>query len=182
MVENTLQKLVSKAYEAYQEGSRVGSRLLNVRLSVKERVVQRSVRRALMVLGFGLGFLVLAFEDCWVTDSPLFTVVGSAASLLFLVLCWTAGGLWWLVTGNKQVYIWAKDLLPFCVQPYRSIAGIPAVFMVLAPLYARLLRVFNHLPWIERHWQGFLIWSRLLLWLLTIGIWLIAIWLNIAGS
>ena len=173
--------MVNKAYEACMDSGRAGFRILHAKLSVEERVTKRSVKRAVMALGFGLGFLAIASEDCWVTESPLFMVLGSIVCLLFLALSWVAGGIWWLVTGSKKVCIWAKGLLPFGVQPYRSASGISILFFVLAIGIAWLLRILNRMPSFERHRRAFFPWLRFVFWLATVFVWFLAIWLNLAG-
>lgn len=182
MAKNILQELVGKAHKASLKSDHVGSGLVTAKLNVEKQAVLRSIRRALLLLGFGLGFLAIAFDTSWVTDSPLFTVVGSVTCLLFLVVCWLTGALCWLVTGGKVICIWAKSLWPFCVQPYRSASGIPVVFMLIVLICTHLLADDNRLCWTGgKYQQTFLVWLRRLLWLLTIGVWLTALWLNTAG-
>lgn len=180
MTKNTLQELVGQAHDASLKGSHMGSSPVKAKLNIEKRVALRSIRRALLLLSLGLGFLALAFGDSWVTDSPLFNVVGSVACFLFLLLCGAAGIFWWLVTGSGEVADWAVDLLPFFVQPYRSVSGIVVVVVVIALFCPPLLRVCSQLPRIVKHQQALLVWLRRLLWLLTIGVWLAALWLNMA--
>jgi len=180
MAENTVQRLVRKAWEAHIKGSRMGFGPARVNLNFDERVVQQSIGRAMSLLGFGLGLLTLAFDDCWVTDSPLFNMVGGIVCLLFLLLCWATGVLWWILTASGKVCDWASDLFWFGAQPYRASAGIAAVFIVAVPLCQQLLEICGRQPWLERYWQNFLVLLRWLLWLLAIGVWLVALWQNTA--
>ena len=95
--------------------------------------------------------------ESWMTRSPIFNAVGSLISLLGLLACWITGGLWWLVTANAAVCRWAGQLLPFGVQPFRSIIGILVLMVALAVavrrflpgsgLETRTLRTLRRLTW-----------------------------------
>lgn len=180
MAKNNLQDLVEHIYGSSKH-HHVGFGLGKVKSNIDRQAALRTIRWSLLLLGFGLGFLAVAFKDSWVTRSPLFIVAGSVMCFLFVVFCWLAGVLWWVVTGSKVVCTWAKNLWPFCVQPYRSVAGIVAVFIVIALLSPLLLMACGRLPWVGRNLTVFLLWLRRLLWLFTLGVWLASICVNLAG-
>jgi len=148
-------------------------------IKVEQVAVRRSIKRALVWLGFSLAFLALACGDSWVAESPLFNLVGSIACFVFLLLCWATGSLWWLIRGSKEVCVWAHNLMPFCVQPYRSIASIPVLFIVIRLSCDKWLWVCNCLPWFGKHWQVFLAVIRWGLWLLFVTAWFAATCLTV---
>ena len=87
MAKKTVQKFVEQAQEAYSKKGIGDSGLVEMGIKVEQVVSRRSIKRALVWLGFGLAFLSLAFDNSWVTESPLFNLVGSVACFLFLLLC-----------------------------------------------------------------------------------------------
>lgn len=171
MAENILQKMVRNAESAYMNSNSESTGLVKSRLGVEERKVRRSIRLALIVLGFGLGFLVLVVDSSWVTNSPLLNVAGGILCFLFLTACFFTGILWWLVTGSGVLIEWAGDMLPFGVQPYRSALCMPLVFIAIAIFLGRLCEACKQLSWIERRWHKVLIRIRLMLWLLAAVVW-----------
>lgn len=180
MAKINLQELIENLQNASYKGDRIGSGLTKAKSNIEKQVALRSIRSALLLMGLGLALLSVAFKDSWATNSPLFIVAGSIACFLFLVFCWMTGMLWWIITGSKVVCVWSKNLWPFCTQPYRSGAGIIAVFIVIALFCPLLLTGCIGLPGIRKNWMVCLIWLRRLLWLLTLAVWLVAIWLNTA--
>lgn len=179
MAKKTVQKFVEQAQEASSKNGTRGSGLVEMSIKVEQVAARRSIKRALVWLGFGLAFLALAFGDSWVTESPLFWVVGSGASWLFLTVTRAVGELWWFVTGSEGVSIWAIKRGPFGIQPYRSIAGIPVVFIVIASACNGLLWVCNRLPWFGKHRLPFLAMFRWGFWLLAVTAWLAALGLTV---
>lgn len=181
MAENTVQKLVRQVYEVSGDGDRMDPGLGGIKSNIDKQATLRSISRALLLLGVGLAFLALAFDESWVTSSPIFNLVGALVCCLFLILCIVTGILWWLLTGSGNVFAFAMELLPFGVKPYRPAVGMAVVFIAIALFLPLLLQDYYRLPRIGKHWQTFLVWFRWLLWLLTIGVWVAAIWLNTLG-
>lgn len=180
MAKNNLQELVENLHKASLKGNRIISDLMEAKSNIEKQAALRSIKWALLLMGPGFGLLSITFKNSWVADSPLFNVAGAVACFLFIVFCWMTGVLWWILTGSKAVCIWSNNLWPFCTQPYRSGAGIVAVFVVIALFCPLLLIGCSRLPGIRKNWMVCLIWLRRLLWLLTLAVWLIAIWLNTA--
>ncbi len=77
MAKKTVQKFVEQAQKAYSKNGTGSSELAELCSKVDQAVSQRSITRAIIWLGFGLAFLAIAFGDSWVTESPLFNVLGS---------------------------------------------------------------------------------------------------------
>lgn len=68
----------------------------------------------------------------WPVRSPLLRGVGAPTILIVLVGIRLGGLLWWVVTGSHRVSVWANDLLPWGIQPYRSILGIVGLSLLTA--------------------------------------------------
>jgi hypothetical protein len=175
MAKQTVQQFVEQAREASLENKQRSSGLTETGFKIERVTARRSIKRALIWLGFGLGFLALASGDSWVAESPLFNILGTGGCSVSLCICWAAGGLWWLVRGSEEVCLWAKSLLPACVQPYRSIAGIPVVFIVIRLASDGLFWISDRLPWTGKNRLGLVTLFRRGLWLLAATAWLAAL-------
>lgn len=87
MAENILQKMVRAAESMYEDSSGDSAGLVKSKSGIEERRVRRSIRLALVVLSFGLGFLVITVDNSWITNSPLLNIAGGVLFFLFLLVC-----------------------------------------------------------------------------------------------
>lgn len=177
-MQNSIQKMLNEAYKACLEKGQRSASLIHMRLSANERVVYRSVRKAVVLLSLGLGYMVLAFKDSWVTHSPAFNFVGAGVCLVVLAICWAAGGVWWLFIGSKKIMTWAAAYLPFGIQPYKSASAIVIILILAGMQLVKLLRFGQGLPLIENQRKGYMLFVRLLAWLAAIIVCIAAIRLN----
>jgi len=93
----------------------------------RQRRRPEEVRLAYMA---GLSTVALALaaylgEWRWVVHSPLFGTVGAVVSELAVWVSWVVGLVWWLVTGDESVRLWAVSWFWHGgVQPLRSALGL----------------------------------------------------------
>jgi len=127
-------------------------------LRIRRRSTVSSTKRGIIAVGGALAYLGSQSHQSWVSESPLFTVVGGAVTLLLLAACCVAGAIFWLVTKRAVVLAWAVDLLPFGGPRFRSAAGIFVLFWAFASAWDKLpgirdlgltpLRVLRWVVWI----------------------------------
>jgi hypothetical protein len=154
-----------------RKGMRVFRKLQGVKemdARLQRRALARTATRCAVDLGVAFGLIAVTAGESWVTGSPLFRAVGSGACLLLLLVSCAAGGCWWAVTGNPGAFNWAKGLLPFCVEPYRSGAGLALCLVVAGLALARI-------PWGERLYGRQIVYVRYVLQCLVTVVWLVAV-------
>jgi hypothetical protein len=147
---------------------KANSGLAQTRLLMAKRSLTRTVKYSVSALGLALALIASTSRDSWVTRSPIFNFLGSAGSVLILLLCIAGGGIWWLITGSKGICVWAKSLMPFCPQPYRAAIGIAALFLIIASNIPVL-------PWSDRFERRHMTIIHLSVWGIVGYAWIVAI-------
>lgn len=134
----------------------------------EHRRLTTSAKWALVMLGLALSCMGFLAGDSWVRRSPLFTVLGGAASMVFAIASLAAGMAFWLLTRNGDLCCWAVAQMPFGGPAYRSAAGILASMLIVA-------RYWDRLPGMRKVGLNVLLWVSRLLWLAAVTACLVAI-------
>jgi hypothetical protein len=142
--------------------------LAQTRLHIEQRILNRTVKCAVAAMGLALSLIACTSRNSWVTRSPIFNFLGAAGGALLLLLCLVGGGIWWLITGSKDICVWASGLLPLCPQPYRAAIGIAALFLIVASIMPKI-------PWSDRFGRRHLIIISLSVWGIVGYAWIAAI-------
>jgi hypothetical protein len=178
----TVQKLVGKVCEAYEQGKNAGTRLVHKQFNFEETRARQSIRRLLMGIGAGLAIMAFAFKESWITKSPLLSVMGCVINCVFLIISSLVGLIFWGLSGSPAVAVWAKEMLPFGIQPYRSISAIPVVFIILALLSGRFFRALQRIRLCQAYWPKLLVWIRMALIVITACVWFFAVSVNTTST
>ena len=148
------QDFLEQGQQVSEAGGNLEGSLQGIQQELHRRKLELSLTVGLIAAGIALFFLIWAYGESWVTAGPLFTLIGGTAVFCFLILTWVCGGLFFLLTEASMVCSWAAEKLPFGEEPYRSAAGVLAVFILMARYwrevpYARRLpfRVIQVVHW-----------------------------------
>ena len=165
MAPNTVQRMVSAAGN--------GGGAVRTAMNVEERQARENILLAIVVLGFAFAVLSLSSKPAWTIKSPILNIVGGASCFVLLIISLLGGFLYFVVTGNSGICVWAKSLLPWAVQPYRSAVAIPVVFAFLAVILVGLFFLSKRISLIAYHWDKLIEWIPTILWISVLIVWVV---------